>query len=63
MGLFGNIGTALTQGKCDSTAVINEYMRITPGLRIGGRVRVGDNDAMGTLSFVAPMKPLPTTGS
>jgi hypothetical protein len=59
MALFANIGTALTRGKCDSVAVINEYMRLTPGTRIGGRVRVGNNDAMGTFEFVAPMKPTP----
>jgi hypothetical protein len=59
MALFANIGTALTHGKCDSTAVINEYMRLTPGTRIGGRVRVGNNDAMGTFEFVAPMKTAP----
>lgn len=54
MALFSNIGTALSQGKCGSVAVLNEFMMLNPGVPVAGTVVVGDSNATGTFQFVAP---------
>jgi hypothetical protein len=52
--LFSNIGTALTQGKCNSSAIIHEYLELNPSMRIQGEVLVGDSRARGLFEFVTP---------
>jgi hypothetical protein len=56
MALFSNVGTALSQGKCGSLAILNEYLQLLPGTSVVGTVTVGDNNATGTFQFVAPPK-------
>ena len=57
MALFSNVGTALSQGKCDTNAVLNEYISLVPGTTVTGTVTVGDGSATGTFQFVAPARP------
>ncbi|HEY0468737.1 MAG TPA: vWA domain-containing protein [Polyangiaceae bacterium] len=54
--LFTAVAEALTQGKCDSNALLNEYSKLTVGTRVTGTVSVGDKQAKGTFEFVAPAK-------
>jgi len=57
MALFSNVGTALSQGKCDTNAVLNQFAALVPGTTVTGTVTVGDNSAAGTFQFVAPARP------
>lgn len=57
MALFANVGTALSQGKCGTNAVLNEYAALVPGTTVTGTVTVGANQATGTFQFVAPPRP------
>jgi len=52
--LFTAVAEALTQGKCSSNAVLNEYPKLLEGMRVKGTVSVGDKAAKGSFEFVAP---------
>jgi len=52
--LFKNMGTALAQGSCRTTATIKGAATIVPGTKITGEVTIGNKSAKGTFEFVAP---------
>lgn len=54
--LFQNMGTALAQGSCRTTATVKGAASIVPGTKIEGEVTIGNKLAKAKFEFVAPKK-------
>jgi hypothetical protein len=54
--LFQNMGTALAQGSCRTTATVKGAASIVPGTKVEGEITIGNKLAKAKFEFVAPKK-------